>query len=178
MHERYWKHHESQSHDTATCTYQLHVSLFPHSQMCDTWKITGMTSNHRHEMSSERRQRNCKYLNLHPVIMSDCSVTHTQNSHAKHNKSVGSHPERRQTRLLSLRATKSGKSKETCVCWKALTIYLDENNPCIPRHMPIHTNQSRFLYLRYAKGEFGNVRMWAQTKGTCIFEFSHRLKRR
>jgi len=42
----------------------------------------------RHEMDSERRQKKIKYWNLHPVVMSDCSLIAPRNSHAKHNKSV------------------------------------------------------------------------------------------
>ena len=37
-------------------------------------------------------QKNCKYWNLRPVVMSDCSFIATRNSHAKHNKSVGRIP--------------------------------------------------------------------------------------
>ena len=37
-------------------------------------------------------QKNCKYCNLHPVVMSDCSLIATRNSHAKHNKLVGRIP--------------------------------------------------------------------------------------
>ena len=39
-------------------------------------------------MSSERRQKKCKYLNLLPIVMSDCSLIATRNVHAKHNKLV------------------------------------------------------------------------------------------
>ena len=42
----------------------------------------------RHQMSSERRQKKCKYLNLHTIIMSHCSLIATRNVHAKHNKLV------------------------------------------------------------------------------------------
>ena len=42
----------------------------------------------RHEISSERRQKKCKYWNLHSVDMSNCSFTATRKSHAKHNESV------------------------------------------------------------------------------------------
>ena len=41
-----------------------------------------------HQMSSERRQKKCKYLNLLPIVMSDCSLIATRNVHAKHNKLV------------------------------------------------------------------------------------------
>ena len=41
-----------------------------------------------HTMSSERRPNQCKYWNLHAVVMSECSLIATRNSHAKHNKSV------------------------------------------------------------------------------------------
>jgi len=40
-------------------------------------------SHQRHEMGSDRRQKNCKYWNLHAVVMSDCSLIATRNSHAK-----------------------------------------------------------------------------------------------
>ena len=46
----------------------------------------------RHEMGSERRQKNSKYWNLHPVVMSDCSLIATRKSHAKHNQLVGRIP--------------------------------------------------------------------------------------
>ena len=39
-------------------------------------------------MGSERRQKNCKYWNLHTVVMSDCSLIATRNSYAKHKKLV------------------------------------------------------------------------------------------
>ena len=42
----------------------------------------------RHQMSSERRQKKCKYLNLHTIIMSHCPLIATRNLHAKHNKLV------------------------------------------------------------------------------------------
>ena len=41
-----------------------------------------------HQMSSERRQKKCKYLNLLPIVMSDCSLIATRNVHAKRNKLV------------------------------------------------------------------------------------------
>ena len=37
-------------------------------------------------------QKNCKYWNLRPVDMSDCSFIATRNLHAKHKKSVGRIP--------------------------------------------------------------------------------------
>ena len=40
-------------------------------------------------MGSERRPYQCKYWNLRPVVMPECSLIATRNSHAKHNKSVG-----------------------------------------------------------------------------------------
>jgi len=55
-------------------------------------------SHQRHEMGSDRRKKNCKYWNLHAVVMSDCSLIATRNSHAKHNKLVGRIPEHRQAR--------------------------------------------------------------------------------
>ena len=47
----------------------------------------------RHEMSSERGQKSYKYWNLQAVVMSDCSLIATRNSHAKHNQSVVRIPE-------------------------------------------------------------------------------------
>jgi len=51
------------------------------------------------EMISERRPNHCKYGNLRPVVMSNCSLIGTRNSHATHNKSVGRIPECGQTRV-------------------------------------------------------------------------------
>ena len=50
----------------------------------------------RHEMGSERCQKNCKYWNLQAVVMSDCSLIATRNSHAKHKKLVVRIPEVRE----------------------------------------------------------------------------------
>ena len=64
-------------------------------------------------------QKNCKYWNLHAVVMSDCSFIATRNSHAKHNKSVGSIPrgaERGQTRLLNFSASTNGNKKKKNAC--------------------------------------------------------------
>ena len=55
----------------------------------------------RHEMSSERSQKSYKYWNLQAVVMSDCSLIATRNSHAKHKKSVGRIPEVRKRDLGS-----------------------------------------------------------------------------
>jgi len=41
-----------------------------------------------HEMRSERSEKSHKYWNLHAVVMSDCSLIATRNSHAKQKKSV------------------------------------------------------------------------------------------
>ena len=49
-------------------------------------------------MGSERRPYQCKYWNLRPVVMPECSLIATRNSHAKHNKSVGRIPEHRQAK--------------------------------------------------------------------------------
>jgi len=46
-----------------------------------------------HTMGSERRPNQCKYWNLRPVVMPECSLIATRNSHAKHNKSVGRIPD-------------------------------------------------------------------------------------
>ena len=43
----------------------------------------------RHKMSSEGRPKNCKYWNLHTIIMSDSSLIATRNSHAQNNYLVG-----------------------------------------------------------------------------------------
>jgi len=50
-------------------------------------------------MGSERRPYQCKYWNLRPVVMPECSLIATRNSHATHNKSVGRIPEHRQSRV-------------------------------------------------------------------------------
>jgi len=42
----------------------------------------------RHQMSSERRQKKFKYLNLHTIIMSYCSLIATRNLHAQNNQLV------------------------------------------------------------------------------------------
>jgi len=52
----------------------------------------GRVAHQSHQMSSERRQKNCKNRNLHPVVMLNCSLIATRKSHAKHNKSVGRIP--------------------------------------------------------------------------------------
>jgi len=65
-------------------------------------------------MGSERRQKNCKYWNLHAVVMSNCSLIATRNSHAKHNQLVDRIPripERGQTRLLNFSASTSRNKK-------------------------------------------------------------------
>jgi len=49
-------------------------------------------------MGSERRPTQCKYWNLRPVVMPECSLIATRNSHAKHNKSVVRIPEHRQAK--------------------------------------------------------------------------------
>jgi len=46
----------------------------------------GRVAHQRHDMSSERSQKSYKYCNLHAVVMSDCSLTATRNSHAKINQ--------------------------------------------------------------------------------------------
>ena len=75
-----------------------------------------------HEIGSEGRPKNCKYWNLHSVVMSDCSLIATRNSHAKHNKSVDGIPERGQTRLLSYSASTSGNENRKGVCWRGTYI--------------------------------------------------------
>ena len=72
----------------------------------------------RHEMGSERRQKNIKYRNLRPVVMSDCSLIATRNSHAEHKKSVVRILERGQTRLLNFSATQCGNKKKENVYWR------------------------------------------------------------
>ena len=57
-----------------------------------TWAPTNKSCASKVKISSERRQKKCKYWNLHAVVMSDCSLIATRNSHAKHNQSVGRIP--------------------------------------------------------------------------------------
>jgi len=57
----------------------------------------------RYEMGGERRQKNGKYWNLHAVVMSDCSLIATQNSHAKHNQLVGRIPDGRKAKTNTQR---------------------------------------------------------------------------
>ena len=65
----------------------------------------GRVAYQRHEMGSERRQKNCKNWNLHPVVMSDYSLKATRNSHAKQKKSVDRIPEHRQAKDFTQRIT-------------------------------------------------------------------------
>jgi len=66
----------------------------------------------RHEMLSERRPKNCKYWNLHPVVMLDYPSIATRNSHAKHNKSVCRKPEVRQRILAHQRNEMSSEKRQ------------------------------------------------------------------
>jgi len=89
------------------------------SHVSHTWPLTTEELHIKgHAMSSEKRQFFCKYWNLHPVVMSDCSLIATRNAHAKHNQLVGRIPriaEVRQMRLLSLWAIESGnKTRKEC----------------------------------------------------------------
>jgi len=67
-------------------------------------------------MSSERRPNQCKYWNLRPVVMPQCSLIATRNSHAKHNQSVGRIPERGQTRVA--RQRHKMRSERRQLFWK------------------------------------------------------------
>jgi len=67
-------------------------------------------------MGSERRQKNCKYWNLHAVVMSDCSLIAARNSHAKHNQLVGRIPrihEHRQKRVAHQRHGMGSERRQT-----------------------------------------------------------------
>jgi len=52
-----------------------------------------IVSHQSHTMGSERRPNQCKYWNLRPVVIPECSLIATRNSHAKHKKSVRRIPE-------------------------------------------------------------------------------------
>jgi len=71
-----------------------------------------------HTKGSERRPNQCKYWNLRPVVIPECSFIATRNSHAKHNQSVGRIPERGKTRLLNFSGSTSGNKKSKSVCWR------------------------------------------------------------
>jgi len=71
----------------------------------------------------------CKYWNLQAVVMPDCSLIATRNSHAKHNQLVVRIPERRQSRLLNFSTAQVEIKRGKACVEEALTYYFDGNNP-------------------------------------------------
>ena len=87
-------------------------------------------------------------------FLSDCLVESTNTAHTTfRSESKSQYQENENEHFAALgagkqdccfRAIKSGNAKKNACVEEALTIYLDENNPCIPSHMPTNTSQSPF----------------------------------
>jgi len=120
-------------------------------------------------MSREGRQFFRQYWNLPTVVMSDCSLIATRDSHAKHNQSVSRIPELRQKRLSSFRVILSANKKEKVVRWRG-TYILFKWKPSM--YSEPHANKNKLVtFLRANKTfEFLSKHKWKQKEGKLLLK--------
>ena len=122
-------------------------------------------------MGSERRQKNCKYWNLHAVVMSNCSLIATRNSHAKHNQLVDRIPripEHRQGRVVHQRYEMSSeRSQKSCKYWNLHAVVMSDYSLITTRnshakhnisvdHIPEHRQAKDYYAKDYKRSCFGS----------------------
>ena len=114
----------------------------------------------RHEMGSEGRPNQCKYWNLRPVVMPECSLIATRNSHAKHNQSVGRIPEHWQERVAHQRHEMSSeRSQKSYKYWNLHAAVMSDYTLIATRNSHAKTQEISGSH---------TSRRWAPTKHSCI----------